>query len=382
MNTKQANELFKKYTNGDCSSEEVELLEAFLDSYQDKKIRNISDLGPDGFKAAKERMWNTISEKTTDTALPVKKNHFKNYFLYAAAATIAIIVAVSFFYTYEKSTTNTSISETETILTGSDKATLTLGDGTQIALEKNESFKDNHAESNGEKIVYNRNANNETAAIKYNSLTIPRGGQFYVELADGTKVWLNSESKIKYPIAFTEGKTRTVELVYGEAYFDVSPSTEHKGGSFQVTSKGQDIEVLGTQFNVKAYQDEKATYTTLVEGKIALQANDEKVILKPEQQAITVQGNETIAINTVEVYNEISWKDGIFSFKGKPLEEIMKVISRWYDVDVVFENEQLSTMTFKGVLSKDQRIEDILSAIKSASVINDYEIKENTVILK
>ncbi|PVW12617.1 FecR family protein [Marixanthomonas spongiae] len=382
MNTKQANELFKKYVNGNCSSEELELLEAFLDSYQDNKVKNISDLGPDGFKAAKERMWQNISEKLTDTASPVKKNHFKSYFLYAAAATLAIIVAVSFFYTYQKNTNNTTISETETIMTGSDKATLTLGDGTQIALEKNENFKDNYAESNGEKIVYNRNTNTETAAIKHNSLTIPRGGQFFVELADGTKVWLNSESKIKYPIAFTEGKTRTVELIYGEAYFDVSPSTEHKGGAFQVISRGQNIEVLGTQFNVKAYQDEKATYTTLVEGKIALQAKDEKVVLKPKQQAIVVQGNETIAINTVEVYNEISWKDGIFSFKGKPLKEIMKVISRWYDVDVEFENKQLSTMTFKGVLSKNQQIENILSAIKSASVINDYELKENTVILK
>ncbi|MEO6347726.1 MAG: DUF4974 domain-containing protein, partial [Aquaticitalea sp.] len=122
--------------------------------------------------------------------------------------------------------------------------------------------------------------------------------------------------------------------------------------------------------------------TTLVEGSIALNTNNERAILKPNQQAVVGQENKAISIKTVEVYNEISWKEGIFSFKGKTLKELMKVVSRWYDVEVVFENKSLETMSFRGVLGKDQSIEDILSSITSASAIKSYEIKNKTIYLK
>lgn len=231
-------------------------------------------------------------------------------------------------------------------------------------------------------MVYQKEATAKTAEVLYNYLTIPRGGQFFVELSDGTKVWLNSESKLKYPVHFIEGKPRNVELVYGEAYFDVSPSANHKGASFNVSSRGQSIEVIGTAFNVKAYKDETMTYTTLVEGRIALNTQNKSRVLEPNQQALLNEINLSVEVKPVDVYNEISWKDGVFSFKGKSLKELTRVISRWYDVDVVFKNKEVESMTFKGVLGKNQPIEDILSSIKSASTINTYEIINNTIYIE
>ena len=148
-------------------------------------------------------------------------------------------------------------------------------------------------------------------------------------LSDGTKVWLNSESQLKYPVAFNDGETRQVELVYGEAYFDVSPSTAHKGARFKVFNQSQEVEVLGTEFNIKAYKDETNIYTTLVEGKVAISAAGKNQILKPNQQSNLNLETGSIEITTVDVYNETTWIDGIFSFENKPLKEILKVLSRW-----------------------------------------------------
>ena len=159
------------------------------------------------------------------------------------------------------------LNKEDIITTGSDKAVLTLEDGSNIELEKGKAFKTNVVNSNGEKLVYNKT--NQTK-ITYNYLTIPRGGQYFVKLSDGTEVWLNSESQLKFPVAFIKGQTREVTLVYGEAYFAVSPSTNHNGATFKVMNQGQEVEVLGTEFNIKAYKDEINIYTTLVEGKVTV----------------------------------------------------------------------------------------------------------------
>jgi ferric-dicitrate binding protein FerR (iron transport regulator) len=173
-----------------------------------------------------------------------------------------------------------------------------------------------------------------------------------------------------------------VELVYGEALFEVSPSTKHKGSRFKVFNLSQEIEVLGTQFNVKAYKDETNIYTTLVEGKVSLSYAGTNKILKPNEQANLSLKDNNISIANIDVYNEISWRDGVFSFRKKPLGEIMKVLSRWYDIDVQFENQNTKNARFNGVLGKEQKIEDILKRIKKFKVINDYEIINKKVIIK
>lgn len=265
---------------------------------------------------------------------------------------------------------------------GSDKATLTLADGSDIVLENGKVIQTRNVESNGEKLIYKPRKNPKTA-ISYNYLTIPRGGQFQLKLSDGTLVWLNSESRLKYPVAFNDGETRKVELVYGEAYFEVSPSTQHNGATFKVLSRSQEIEVLGTEFNVKAYKDESNIYTTLINGKVVITTATAKKILAPNQQANMNLKNNHITINPVaDVKSEISWKKGLFSFKGKPLKEIAKVLERWYDVEIVFSRPALENINFNGVLSKNETIEEILKSILTTNSIKAYDIENKRITIQ
>lgn len=309
-----------------------------------------------------------------------------NIIKYAVAAVFVGIFITTYIFRKNLLNSNTPLETTPIIANnnsigpGTSKAILSLEDGSVVALKKGNTYKTQNLNSNGEQIIYQPLEQN-SAKTEYNYLTIERGGQFFLKLSDGTQVWLNSESKLKYPISFKEGEMRQVELVYGEAYFDVSPSIDHKGAKFKVITNTQELEVLGTEFNIKAYKDESNIYTTLVEGLVEINTSVEKKILTPNQQSNVDVVNNNMSVAVVDVYSEISWKNGIFSFKGKSLKDIMNVISRWYDVDVIFVNKDLESIKFKGILSKNQNIEEILSIMKS-NTINNYEIIDKTIILK
>lgn len=302
-----------------------------------------------------------------------------NLIKYGVAASVLLLVSLSFVFNEKPAQTETPIIVDNNIKIGSDKATLTLEDGADVVLEKGEDYQNTNLSSNGEVLVYK--SDNSKKDIAYNYLTIPRGGQFNVELSDGTKVWLNSESKLKYPVKFIDGETRQVELIYGEAYFDVSPSENHKGSKFKVNTLIQEVVVLGTEFNIKAYKDEAQIYTTLVEGKVEIGNDISNEELKPNQQSTVNVENNHITISEVDVYNEISWRKGVFSFKNKSLKDMMQVLSRWYNIDIEFENNTLKDLKFNGVLSKTQNIENILLTIKTT---NDfaYEINQDRILIK
>ncbi|HEX9826769.1 MAG TPA: FecR domain-containing protein [Flavobacteriaceae bacterium] len=311
------------------------------------------------------------------------------YWRYAAAAVLIIALASTYFLRdtifNSNSETITPIIVNNQIEPGVDKATLTLETGETVALVKGTSVQTQNATSNGEEIVYieNREKRKENRdKLVYNTLTIPRGGQFQLTLSDGTRVWLNSETQLKYPVSFTDGESRQVELVYGEAYFDVSPSTEHKGSDFKVYHSQQEVQVLGTQFNIKAYKDETNIFTTLVEGKVVVNHQGKTQSLNPGLQSDLNSVTNMLSVLAVNVYNEVSWKEGVFSFHRKSLKDIMIVLSRWYDMDVTFVDLDLGNVGFNGVLTKDQKIEDILDTIKSFGVIKTYEINDKKVILK
>ncbi|MEP5914341.1 MAG: FecR family protein, partial [Flavobacteriaceae bacterium] len=217
----------------------------------------------------------------------------------------------------------------------------------------------------------------------FNYLTIPRGGQFFVELSDGTKIWLNSESKLKYPVKFIEGETRTVELVYGEAYFDVSPSNLNKGGAFHLQTKSQEINVLGTEFNVKAYNDEHEISTTLVEGSVIVKKGEAIKLLKPNQQSLISSDKDFIDVIDVEVSQEVSWVKGLFAFNEESLDQMMVVLSRWYDVEFVFENAKHKSFVFTGMLKKTGSVEEILKLIAATSEGQvKFEINEKRITIK
>jgi ferric-dicitrate binding protein FerR (iron transport regulator) len=325
-----------------------------------------------------ERGWYEISRK-----INAKKGRL--YYKYAVAA--AVFVALGSFWFFnspkEKSTiTKEYIKVKENpIKVGTDKATLTLADGSKIALEKGAVYKNKEASSNGEHLIYKSTKSDSNGMVKKNILTIPRGGQFYLVLSDGTKVWVNSETQLKYPVSFAPNEAREVELVYGEAYFDVSPSTQHNGSHFIVHNKNQEVEVLGTEFNIKAYIDDNHISTTLVEGKVTVKNEHNSKKLSPGYQSILTSESSVLTLSKVDVFEEVSWKDGLFSFKNMPLEDIMKVLSRWYDVDVVFENDKLRTLQFNGVFRKNLDINNILNIIKNTNEVN-YSITNKTIIMK
>nr|WP_315242282.1 FecR domain-containing protein [uncultured Flavobacterium sp.] len=383
-NKQDFQELIEKYLDGKISLEEVKLLVNYYHSF---KLDNewVEELGPED--PIKHRMLINILEAIQDEE-PQESGIIRlfksNIFKYGVAAAILLFVFFNAVYNEDNlqkiKTPETSIVNNN-IKIGSDKATLTTEDGTTIVLEKGKSYTANNLVSNGKELVYAK-ATTSKAAVAYNYLTIPRGGEFFVKLADGTQVWLNSESKLKYPVSFVEGETRKVELVYGEAYFSVSPSTAHKGAKFQVLTGLQEVEVIGTQFNIKAYRDEDIIYTTLVEGKVAVEIADQKEMLKPNQQLTLNKLNKNRVIADVDVYSETAWKKGLFAFQSKSLKEIMQVLSRWYDVDVEFEDKSLENIEFKGVLNKNQNIEEILTLIKKTKFIKAYEIKKDRIIIK
>lgn len=324
-------------------------------------------------KIDKKADWEKVKSKIK---VPVRKLYWR----YTAAAVFIGVLASSYLIMNTQQE-NTPIIVNNNIKLGTDKATLTLDNGKEIALEKGTSFKTQNASSNGEELVYDSvETNNEE--IAYNYLTIPRGGQFFIKLADGTKVWLNSETKFKYPVSFVEGDTRKVELVYGEAYFDVSPSTAHNDSKFVVITNEQEIEVLGTEFNIKAYKDEVNIITTLVHGKVGVNYQDNGYLLEPNQQSNIDLNKHIVSIQEVDVENDISWKEGIFSFDNKTLKEIMIVLSRWYDFDVEYQNSIIENVEFVGVLSKNQNIEDILYIIKNYGIIKNFEINDKKIIIK
>jgi transmembrane sensor len=305
--------------------------------------------------------------------------------LYKYAAAAVLIIASTYLLRdiyFDNSVKDIPVLVKTNIEPGTDKATLTLGDGTHVLLEKGQDLKTQNANSNGKEIVYEASEIHPQETV-YNYLTIPRGGQYRIVLSDKTEVWLNSESQLKFPVTFIKGETRKVELVYGEAYFDVSTSNDNNGAKFKVVNQSQVVEVLGTEFNLKAYKDEDQIYTTLVEGKVAIHINGEKQNLLPDQQAKWIPHTNSFSINTdVNVYNEISWKNGVFSFDGKSLKEIMKIVSRWYDVEVFFLDKKVETTRFVGVIRKNRKLEDILINIKNFGIIKDYEINDKRVILK
>lgn len=261
----------------------------------------------------------------------------KRFWQYTVAASLIIVVSTSIYlYTSPGNKVNNPPIATQEsdIQPGSDKATLTLEDGTIIALS--ESGKDTSIndqikllQKQGE-IVY---ANKETPGeIPYHTLTIPRKGHYKLVLPDGSKVWLNAESSIRYPISFID-KERKV-FVTGETFFEVAKDAKKP---FRVVIDDMIVEALGTQFNVNVYPNEPFYTTTLIEGSVLLSKGKNENILKPGQQAQLSDGDFRIV--NIEVAEATAWKNNQFKFVNTPIETIMRQVERWYDADVVYQDK-------------------------------------------
>lgn len=372
--------LIEKYLDGKATGKELEKLVNYYESFQETEEWS-KELGSE--ELLKNKMLTAILESIDRKSRITKVKPFykKQVFKYAVAASIVILVSLNLIlFKGGVLQTGPLTSDTHAITAGTNKATLTLGDGTLVNLESGKAYKSAYVNSNGKEIIYNANEN-KPASMVYNYLTIPRGGQFFLKLSDGTQVWLNSESQLKYPVNFISGQSRQVELIYGEAYFDVSPSENHNGARFNVVSGSQNINVLGTAFNVRSYNTEKEIVTTLVEGKVEIEHNNTSLHLQPKQKSILDKEKNLIAIQDTDLSVEVSWVNGLYTFDDASLVEIMETLSRWYDFEFVFKNTELRDYAFTGVLERSEQIQNVLKKLEAAGGIH-FKINNRIIMIE
>ena len=359
--------LLKKYSDGECSDEERVLIENWYNRFnEDQQRLHISE---DVFSGVQMRVGSKLGIQNRNKTIVLGKR-------IAIAASLIITFALgTYLYTLKK--IDVSVAKVSNISPGSDKATLRLADGSEIDLSKTLSANIADEENVvigkhkvGE-LVMTPKPNNVTSEVAQNSLVVPRGGKYKLVLNDGTSVWLNSSSSLRFPTSFS-GRNREVELI-GEAYFEVAKDSSRP---FIVKTLVQRIEVLGTHFNVNAYDDEEFTQTTLLEGRVKI--NNTAVLLPG--QAGKSEGNH-IKVQEADLDKAIAWKDGLFVFDGNSLSSIMRQVGRWYNVDVQFKAEELKDVTFSGTVSRSVSLQTILKRLRLTKEV-DFDLKGNNIFVK
>lgn len=308
----------------------------------------------------------------------------------AAAAAIILMIGTGTFFLFFKTSKN-EITKKENpnpiqndVAPGGNKAVLTLADGTTIILDN--AANGTLTKQGNTKILKQDgqlayNALNDpsislrTTEVLYNTIATPRGGQYQLTLSDGSKVWLNAASSIRFPVSFS-GKERKVEIT-GEAYFEVAKNASIP---FKVNVAGKgEVEVLGTHFNINSYADEATINTTLLEGKVKVSSSVNSEFLSPGQQAL-LNLNGQITLNTNADAEEVmAWKNGLFNFNSLNIENIMRQISRWYDVDVTYEGK-ISKETFSGIVGRNSNASQVLKIIEEGGVKFRIEGKKIVVL--
>lgn len=335
--------------------------------YEDIRRRLREDL------RQKEESLAPAAWKKTERRLP-KRRTLRRIAQWAAAACVIFAMGAGAFLWMQA---EEEVPVTVSTNTKSYQAVLILGDGERVTL--NDSTRQFITEKAGTRISTEGNtvryeAQEESETTEMHTLLIPRGGEFHMELADGTQVWLNSESKLTYPARFT-GRTREVAME-GEVCFQVA---KNEAQPFIVRTGGMAVTVLGTVFNVDAYPDNGRIATTLVEGKVEIQAGDEKQTLLPDQQAVLEKG-KGIEVKKVYAEDYISWIGGVFHFTEASLEEIMQKLSRWYNFEFFFANADVKDAHFTLNIRRYENVSDILSKIEKTGRAH-FNINGRTVVV-
>jgi ferric-dicitrate binding protein FerR (iron transport regulator) len=374
--------LLDQYVLGELSTEGRQELAQLIDQPEYQQLLDTALL--EGFRQQPlvallpdERVRNLLSERLPGHTFwqPAKVNRIRYW--WAAAA--VLLLAIAGIWLWQQPEKKLSMATIPAIAPGGDKAILTLANGQQIVLDQ--AGNGAIAEQNGIKIIKlsSGQLSYQTSDIgksdiekSYNTLTTPRGGQFRIELPDGSQVWLNSATTLTYPVAFT-GKTREVKLK-GEAYFEV----KHKAAQpFTVKAGEVNVQVLGTGFNVMAYEEEGKVATTLVEGAVALSgsANQKKVVLLPNDQGSLVNGDTRFKIGQPDLEQVLAWKNGLFSFEKTDLRAIMRQISRWYNVEIEYRGV-VEQINFTGRMSRKEYVSQILELLEMEGRVH-FEVTDN-----
>lgn len=378
----QIRELADKYLSGKASPEEVQQLHDWYDTAGNEEAEliftpeptTLQQFGSEAFLQLRA----AIQQEKQVHADPEVKKRSKvkrlNFWMGLSAAA-AVLIAIGFTgYLYfsrpaqDKPVTSTqSIPENE-IKPGGNTAVLTLADGRTISLD---SLADGKLLQQGSaalskpgdgQLIYAQADAATNAIVVYNTLSTPNGGQYQLTLPDGTRVWLNAASSLRYPTAFN-GAERTVQLS-GEGYFEVAPNAAQP---FIVSTASGTVTVLGTHFNVNAYTDEQVYRTTLLEGRVQVSAWGNTVTLRPGQQAGIPQQPGALAVSTADLMQAVAWKNGYFAFENTDLKTLMRQIARWYDVEILYESEPADSR-FVGEVSRNSNLSEVLKILELSGV--------------
>ncbi|WP_316789322.1 FecR family protein [Pedobacter frigoris] len=409
--------LFAKYVKGKASAEETELLFQLIGANKhDPEILRLldSELAETSF-VAYDPAWELTLEKIKEEVLEgeemtlAPKRNYRLWYRVSVAAAILLVIGVGLWFysaTRHLDDRRDLLNYANDIAPGKNGATITLANGKVIQLSDMKSgvvigsadlkYDDNtlviQSDSEGSRFLETRN----DKVLEMTAKTT-KGQTYEFTLPDGTKVWLNAASSIKFPSKFT-GSERIVELT-GEGYFEVAKDKKHK---FMVRSAGQELSVLGTHFNVNAYADEGSVKTTLLEGSVRVaidgrhssnaprhpefisgsrngKANTQTIILKPNQQSV-LNNNTGIKVQQVNPEDAVAWKNGLFVFYNEDIKSVMRKVSRWYDVDVEYA-QGFKSQTFVGTISRFKNISSVLEMLETTGAVH-FKIEGRRVVIR
>ncbi|MBB6126037.1 FecR family protein [Mucilaginibacter lappiensis] len=359
MNRQTIYNLIQKHKEGRATASEKQA----LTNWYNKVSNETSEFPEDEDSVREEILTRLLSE------INFSKSKSFRYKKWAVAASILMILSAGtfFFVGKHKQNVNSTTALNQQIKPGGNKAFLVLANGKKIFLADVKNGK--IAQQKGsqviktadDQLIYSANSGTPNdGSIQYNTIETPRGGQYQLLLPDGTRVWLNAASSLKYPVSFNSSKERKVELS-GEAYFEVA---HNKNIPFKVVTNKQLVEVLGTHFNLNAYPDELSTKTTLLEGAVKVTAGDKNTTLKPGQEADLTT---TLKVSEVDPRDAIDWKNGFFRFDDEDLEIAMRQIARWYDVKIIYEDESVKKEPLAAVTTRFSNISTLLKMIEQTT---------------
>lgn len=372
--------LIKKSLIKDLSDKEQKELDQLLD---DQSLQDVyKELSDRGYLKKQFMEYEKYSSKKAYREFKERRGHSGRIRIVRWVAVVAAVwvlaLGVTLWMTFGKKENVAPLPVASKIIpAGEKKATLTLADGTEVHVEEITAQilqeKGMNIEYRNGEIVYHK-SEEKTTEVVYNKLEVPRGGECMIKLDDGTKVWVNAETKLKYPVAFV-GDRREVVLE-GEAFFDVAKNEK----PFIVKTSFGDVRVLGTAFGISAYASEPESYTTLVRGKVSVEREGIKpVVILPGEQVVTSKDGKMMK-QKVDVEEFVGWKDGIYVFKEKSLGEIMKTLERWYNISVDFQDKSLVDLPFTGNLKRYDDINVFFDALTRTGDMK-YRVEGNQVIL-
>ncbi|WP_374163667.1 FecR family protein [Arcticibacter sp. MXS-1] len=374
MRTDQYQRIYEKYLSGKASPEE----ERMLLEYRSEEFKPYAESEEESTPAEKE-IRRRVFQQIRGTIEKKRSRVVRIRVLYIAAATLTMVFLSAgllyFNFTSQSPREHArpllSVSKTLSVKPGGNAAILTLSNGSVIQIDKAEN---GLLASEGKTLVKKTadghlvyeagGTENDGAALVLNTISIPRAGQYSLRLPDGTLVWLNSETVLVFPSAFTS-KERKVQLK-GEGYFEVAKDASRP---FIVETEEASVEVLGTHFNVRAYPTDNAVFATLLEGRVKVDNSRESRLLSPGEQGIASSSDSRISVSAVRVNDAVAWKNGLFVFRDNTVREIMEQVARWYNVDVEYRGD-VARKTFGGVYSKNKDLDQLLTSMELTKLVH------------